>query len=328
MTKHHAAARLCSKAVLAALACAALSACVSYAPKELPPAVSMSPDTLAVSAAPAAEPVAAGVDFGFESAVNESGSLSNLTVLPGVRVRAVRAGGPAALAGIQNGDVVLAVDGIPTDTPDALARIALSTASAQEFRFEVRRDTTVFAATVVAVPHADGASRLEELYRADPLASRAGYRTQLIETAAQGMVTAAEVVRQFPGSPLPQHDVRIGDHIVAVNGQPVASAQALVTRFNRDFAPGATVELTLVRDAAVLQRTLQLWDPGRRVSRVSLWPLFRYQASLDPDRTQLTIVDLWLLSLFSYNREGQEKDYSMLGLLKFSSGLEGELATE
>src|SRR5690606_11048961 len=119
-------------------------------------------------------------------------------------------------------------------------------------------------------------------------------------------------------SPLPRHDIQIGDHIVAVNGQPVTSAQGLVSRFNRDFSPGAQVDLTLLRNNAVLVRTLTLWDPGRRVSQVSLGPVFRYESSLDPDRTQLSILDLWLVSLFSYTREAQEKDYSLLGLFKFS----------
>jgi serine protease Do len=316
------------KAAVTALACFTLSACISYAPTELAPAVSMSPENFAVSAEPVAAPVTSGVDFGFESAVNESDGLSNITVLPGVRVRSVRAGGPAALAGIQNGDVVLAVDGIATDHPDALARIALSTASQQEFEFEVRRDTTVFAATVVATPVTETASRLEELYRADPVATKAGYRTQLVNTAERGAVTAAEVLRYFPDSPLPQHDIQIGDHIVAVDGQPVASAQGLVTSFNRDFAPGAQVELTLVRNNAVLLRELTLWDADRQLSQVSLGPLFRYERSADPDRTRLSVLDLWVISLFSYNREAQEKDYSMLGLFKWSTGLEGELATE
>jgi predicted metalloprotease with PDZ domain len=316
------------KTALTALAWSWLTACISHAPRELAPALDMSPENFAVSAEPVTAPSATGVDFGFESTINESDGLSNITVLPGVRVRSVRAGGPADLAGIQTGDVVLAIDAIPTDHPDALARIALSTTREQEFAFEVRRDTTVFAATVVAIPVTETASRLEELYRADPLASRAGYRTQLVNTTDRGTVTAAEVLRYFPLSPLPQHDVQIGDHIVAVNGQPVASAQGLVTSFNRDFAPGAQVELTLVRNNAVLLRDLTLRDPGRRVSQVSLGPLLRYEASVDPDRTQLSILDLWLLSLFSYNREGQEKNYSMLGLFKFSSGLEGELATE
>jgi S1-C subfamily serine protease len=268
------------------------------------------------------------VDFGFESTVNESDGLSNITVLPGVRVRTVRAGGPAALAGIQNGDVVLAIDTMQTDHPDAITRIALSTDSQQEFEFEIRRDTTVFAVTVMAIPFTRNASRLEELYRADPVATRAGYRTQLVNSTDQGVVTAAEVLRYFQSSPLPQHDIQIGDFIIALNGQPVASAQGLITSFNRDHAQGEQVELTLVRNNAVLLRQLTLWDPGRRVSKVTLGPVFRYESSLDPDRTQLTILDLWLISLFSYNREAQEKDYSVLGLLKFSSGLEGELAAE
>jgi serine protease Do len=316
------------KAALTTLACFTVTACISYAPRTLAPALGMSPENFAVNAATVAAPLAAGVDFGFESAVNESDGLSNIAVLPGVRVRSVRAGGAAALAGIQTGDVVLAIDDIPTDHPDALARIALSTASQTEFAFEVRRDTTVFVATVVATPLPGTASRIEELYRADPIATRAGYRTQLVNSTGQGAVTAAEVLRYFPGSPLPGHDIQIGDYIVALNGQPVASAQGLVTRVNQDFAPGAQVELTLVRNNTVLLRELTLWDPGRRVSQVSLGPVFRYEASLDPDRTQLSILDLWLVSLFSYNREGQEKTYSMLGLFKFSSGLEGELATE
>src|SRR5690606_14860645 len=123
--------------------------------RQLVPSISLSPEVVVLGPAGDGEAQRGGVNFGLVAAVNESDSLSNLTVLPGVRVRSVTPGGAAALAGIRPGDVILAVDERNTDHPDLLDAIALETRSAQTFNFRVRRNTTVFEATVNARPAVD-----------------------------------------------------------------------------------------------------------------------------------------------------------------------------
>src|SRR5690606_28522759 len=94
------------------------------------------------------EPVATGLDFGMSTSVNESDSLSNMTILPGVRVRSVTPNGAADLAGIRSGDVILEIDGREINQPDLLDAIAQQSSAATTFTFELRRNTTVFETTV------------------------------------------------------------------------------------------------------------------------------------------------------------------------------------
>ena len=85
-----------------------LSACVSQEPRQLVPSITLSPEVVSMSEG---EAVGTGLNFGLTATVNESDSLSNITVLPGIRVRAVAANGAADTAGIRAGDVVLSIDG-------------------------------------------------------------------------------------------------------------------------------------------------------------------------------------------------------------------------
>src|SRR5690554_3849213 len=71
-----------------------MASCVSTEPRQLLPAFSLSPENvlLADNTGSATTPA---VSFGLTGGINESDSLINVTVLPGVRVRAVSPGGPA-----------------------------------------------------------------------------------------------------------------------------------------------------------------------------------------------------------------------------------------
>ena len=93
--------------------CVLLTGCVSYQSRVLSPNITFSAEDLALIA-PEGNNIT-GVDFGIETTVNESDSLFNVEVLPGIRVRTVSPGGPASQAGIQAGDVILSVNGIETN---------------------------------------------------------------------------------------------------------------------------------------------------------------------------------------------------------------------
>lgn len=306
-----------------------LTGCISTEPSQLAPSITLSPESVSLSNG---EPVATGLDFGLSTSLNESDSLSNITVLPGVRVRSVTPNGAADLAGIRTGDVILKIDEREINQPDLLDAIAQQTGAATSFTFEVRRNTTVFEATVN--PQATDNQRVApvELYRADPIATRAGFSTEVYEAAASSQArSGARVVTLFAESPLPDADIGIGDTIIAVNGEPVGTAQGLITHIHSRYQLGEQVRMTVVRQTddglQVSDRSLHLWDPGRRINRVSLWPLLHYESTLSPQQTQLTIGDLWLFSLFSYQQQEGEKEYSVLGLFRYSTGY-GELLEE
>jgi len=305
-----------------------LAGCISSEPSQLVPSITLSPENVSLSNG---EPAATGLDFGMSTSLNESDSLSNITVLPGVRVRSVTPNGAADLAGIRTGDVILSIDGREINQPDLLDAIAQQTGAANIFRFEVRRNTTVYETTVSPLAIDNQRSAAVELYRADPVATRAGFTTEVYVAGPGEPGSGARIVRFFADSPLPAADLRVGDTIIAVDDQPVTTAQAMVTLVHTGYELGDRVRMTVVReeDGALAQsdRTLQLWDPGRRINRVSLWPLLRYESTLSPQQTELTIGDLWLFSLFSYQQQEGEKEYSVLGLFRYSTGY-GELLEE
>lgn len=304
--------------ILAVLTCS----CTVYEPARLVPAINLSPEQLAI------REDAAGllVDFGLEVAVNESDSLAAVEILPGVRVVEVAANGPADSAGIQAGDVILAIDEMETNSPDAMLAIQRMPFREAPYEFNLRRNTTVLSAGVSGREIAAGAGP-RELYRVDPVATRAGYRTEMIDVAGGPSRAGALVVELFPGSPLPAAGIREGQWILALDGTGFGSAQELVSRLNREHELGSEVTFD-VYDGRDLRRVeVELWDPGRRISRIAFGPLLQYRSSLSPDAASLDILDFWLFSVYSYDRSNGEQSHSILGLLNFTSGY-GELTEE
>lgn len=302
-----------------------LAGCISHEPRQLVPSISLSPDNSLEPAA--AEPRRDGVDFGFSASAQAGDSPDNLAVLPGVTVRSVRPGGPADTAGILPGDVILSLDGQPVSHPDLLDAIAVDIDSERNLRAEVRRDTTVFTTILRVSPASDAREEPVELYRADPVALRAGFTTERLEDRDGEPVSGARIVRLFPESPLPGAGLDTDDIILSVDGRMVGSAQGLVDMIHNRHEPGDRITLAWARDNRIRQQTLELWHPGTRLARLSLWPLFVYESSLSPDRTRLRIGDLWLFSLFSYERRNDEREYSVLGLFRTATGY-GELLEE
>lgn len=324
----------CAPVVL--IAACLLSACMSSEPRQLVPSITLSPETVSLSNG---EPVGSGLNFGMTTTINESDSLSNIAILPGVRVRAVTPNGAADVAGIRAGDVVLAIDGREINQPDLIDALAQQVGAAGSFVFQVRRNTMVFETTVNARMISDERSVPVELYRVDPIATRAGFVTEVFASGTASRagpaltrgVSGARIVELFPESPLPDAGLRIGDTILTLDGQPVQSAQDFITRIHGEYDLGDTVQLSVLRNEdmqnQLLEVGLPLWDPGRRVSRVSLGPLLRYESTLSPQQTRITIGDLWLFSLFNYQHMEGEKEYSLLGLFRFATGY-GELLEE
>lgn len=316
------------RALIALSICLTLGACISHEPRRLVPSISLSPETVSLSAA---QPIGAGLNFGMETVLNESDSLSNITVLPGVRVRNVTPNGAADLAGLRAGDVVLEIDGQEVNHPDVIEALAQQIGSASTFVIHVRRNTTVFETTLNARMIGDERAVPVELYRADPIATRAGYTTEIFETPEGTRTSGARIVALFPQSPLPNADLSVGDTVLALDGQAIQSAQDLITRLNTQYQLGDTVRLSIARERVteleLFDVSLPLWDPGRRISRVALGPILQYESSLNPSQTRFSFLDLWLFSVFTYQQIEGEKEYSLLSLFRFATGY-GELLEE
>lgn len=300
-----------------------LQHCVSYEPLMLTPALTLSPEQIMLSSNDANTNT---IDFGLEVGVNESDSLFNVEALPGVRVRSIETSGPANSAGLKVGDIILSIDGTTTDHPDAVAALQQSLDDDLNFDLKVRRGTVVFQASLLAralIPSIPP----RELYRADPIATRAGYQTELVQITGRSNIAAAKIVEFFPNSPLPEAGLNQGDIIIALNDVELNSAQDLISRLIQDHELGSTVEYTVFSAGNIRKLDVQLWNPGRRVSKVSFSPLLNYETGLNPESTKFTLLNLWFFSLYSYNQIEGEKSHSVLGLINYSSDL-GELTEE
>jgi len=323
---------------LTALICLQLSACISYEPLVLVPAITLSAEDILLvdpRSGNAGDSIRARVDFGIDTSINESDSLINVEVLPGVRVRSVTPNGAADAAGIKLGDIILTINEMETNHPDAITALQTQAVSDSdsdsEYTFKVRRNTVVFAATLIAREVGGNPPPLE-LFRADPLASRAGYRTEMIRIANQldsetELLAAARVMEIFPDSPLLAANIEVGDLILTVNEQKLNSAQDLINRLNQDYQYGEQLVLGVYDGRSVRAVNVRLWDPGRRISRISLGPIMRYESSLNPPSNRLSLLDFWLFSLYRYSSVDGESSHSLLGLFNFTSDY-GELTEE
>lgn len=300
-----------------------LQHCVSYEPLVLTPALTLSPEQIVLGSIDANTYT---IDFGLEVGVNESDSLFNVETLPGVRVRSIETSGPANSAGLKVGDIILSIDDTITDHPDAVTVLQQSIDNDLSFELKVRRGTVVFQASLLARALSPSIPP-RELYRADPIATRAGYQTELVQITGRSNIAAAKIVEFFPNSPLPAAGLNQGDIIIALNGVELNSAQDLINRLIQDHELGSTVEYTVFSAGNTRKLDVQLWNPGRRVSKVSFGPLLNYETGLNPETTKFTLLNLWLFSLYSYNQVEGEKSHSVLGLINYSSDL-GELAEE
>jgi len=292
---------------------------------EFPPHVNISPEEVELAGSGATAGEAPAAHLGLTVEANESDSLERLEVLPGARVRSVERGGPAALAGLQSGDVVLGANGMALADRDGFRAIAGKVKPGELLTLEVRRGTVVSEMRVIA-GGIEEKTIPRELYRADPLKSRAGYRTVLVGRGDEKRV-AAELVKVFPRSPLPGCGLVVGDRITRLEGRPLTSAQDLVRRLLEEHAFGDDVEITILSGSGEETLEVSLWAPRRRISGLRIPLLFTYESSLKPDRTSWDILDLFIFSLFGYRRDGGEREYRILSLFRFRTGY-GELVEE
>ncbi|TVR11673.1 MAG: DegQ family serine endoprotease [Salinarimonadaceae bacterium] len=154
----------------------------------------------------------------------------------GAVVSSVEEGSPASAAGLQAGDVVLAVDGRPVSgSSDLRNRVGLAPLGST---VEIRLWRDGEEANVSVRIEAPGEAARHDM-RATP-ERLAGAR---FEDTSQGVVVAAVE----PGSPAAQAGLRQNDVILAVNRRPVTS----VAELNEALAATAgTIALDLIRDGA------------------------------------------------------------------------------
>jgi len=295
---------------LAALAW--LSACTSVPVGAIPDPL---PETLEWTAA---EPSDGGAFLGLEVRENDSGSLEELSFDPGVRVTRVVADSPAEHAGIRTGDVLLAWNGESVSDPTTLEQLLIEGDVEVPTRLEVQRGDAVFEVSVSLRPREGATAPARLVWRADPARSRAGW------LAGQDGVV---LVTSDPEGPFVAAGVAVGSVVTHLDGERQRSELALI-RALLEREPGASVAVDFVPPGGgeARREEVELHGPGRRVTRAGVPILIGYRADANGEAASFYVLDVWLLSLFSYRREGAERHYSVLGLVNYSTGV-GELET-
>lgn len=256
-----------------------------------------------------------GAFLGLTVRENDSGSLEDLFFSPGVRVVRVVENSPADALGIEPGDVLLRFGDEEVNDPGALGALLALREGGDRVALELRRDDSVYELVAELESSGGGAPEPELLYRLDPARSGAGWATD---------PPGVRLVSLAPHSPLGEEGLAVGDVVTALDGSPVRSDRELIRRLVA-LQPGSEVELTVRRpDGDEVELEVDLLEAPEYVAGFHVPILVHYAYDPDKGTTDFTLLDLWLISLFEYHREGREKRYSLLKFLTYTSGV-GEL---
>jgi serine protease Do len=167
----------------------------------------------------------------------------------GALVSSVDASGPAAKAGLQPGDVILAVNGTPvTDSADLPSQVAGlkpgTTATVQVWRDKATKDVkvTIGSLSDVKTASADGGDSSAQMQGRLGVAVR-----PLTPQEKSGTSLTHGLLVQQAGGPAANAGIQAGDVILAVNGRPVTSIDQLKQMIS---SAGNSIALLIQRDDA------------------------------------------------------------------------------
>lgn len=266
---------------------------------------------------------------------NVSGSIDDLAIEEGLRVARVEKGSPAEAAGLKRGDLVTKVDGVALVALDQWQAILDAAKPGVVLPMAVDRAGAI-SEVRVAVLSQGGA----ELPQPTRFAERDHARVVLESIAERhGGGAGARVVELLPGSPFVDAGIQVGDVIRAIDGAPVRAASELV-RALRAAEPGRTVQLLRERPAAPsvpgVRSELGIepdvvdveWLARPRVlTGLGLPIVFHYDRDLTADTTEFALVDLWLIAVYDYRRQGEARRHRILRWIRWQTG-EGNLSEE
>lgn len=252
--------------------------------------------------------------LGLEVAPNESESLEELEIRPGLRITAVAAGSPADRAGLRAGDVLLNFDSTPVNDPERLESLLAGIATPRRVLLTARRGTRDFVVDADAEVREMGGAGCT-LHHVDVGRLRAAFR----DTFDGGAFP--EVARLADDSPLRAAGVRAGDRVVSFLGRDPGSAAELVRRVALELEPGAEGCMVVRRpDGAEEEVSFRAWEPPRVLTRLRLWPVFDWEWRREEGREVFVVGDFFLFSLFKRVRFGHEATYSLLSLISWRTG--------
>lgn len=172
----------------------------------------------------------------------------------GALISSVDRGGPAAKAGLQSGDVILAINNTPiSDSGDLASQIASlkpgSKANVQIWRY---KETKNFTVTIGTLTDAKGAS--DNLSQTTQERLGVAVRPLTPQEKNNTSLTHGLLVQQSGGAAA-NAGIQIGDVILAVNGRPVLSVGQLKKMIAQ---AGCSVALLIQRDNAQIFVPIEL----------------------------------------------------------------------
>ncbi|MBL8839969.1 MAG: PDZ domain-containing protein [Planctomycetes bacterium] len=298
-----------------------VSACVTVAP---PPEDEGLPSAPSYEALPRSEPGwPSGTPFvGLELAEALSGGLDSLEFMAGLRIAAVAPGSPAEEAGLVGGDRLLSVDGAKLERLDQWTALLSSAAPGAQWQLELERDGAVRRAALTVRSRS-----VPEPTTTDRFLERRLLRCSATTTALAGSGATRLVARLdelADDSPLHAAGVGPGVAIVALDGTPVVGAADLFARVSR-MEPGQEVALDVLDrlDANATPRRVEveLHQPERHLTKLSLWPLISWSETPDEQKGEIVVLDLWLIWLWKRTHDGPTTQTSILRFLAWESGV-------
>lgn len=191
----------------------------------------------------------------------------------GVQVREIYSGGPADLAGIKPGDIILLVAERNIGGVGDLGAILTANKPGSKLIFTIQREENEFEVMVTlgrrpAKPHSaqvtkPGTPASAPAGGAPPatgslLGLRALPVTESVAlTLGLPRAAGAVVTRVVSGSPAELAGIPQGAVIVALDGQDIASAQDLANRI-RAIGPGKAIELSMYIEGKIFTREVRL----------------------------------------------------------------------
>jgi S1-C subfamily serine protease len=221
----------------------------------------------------------------------------------GVLVTAVDPGGPAAAAGLQDGDLIVSIDGQPVAQISDLTG-ALADAEHAEVTLTIKRgDDTIDQ--VVAIDYVWERPRLGLMVsNVQPQHEQLGMGKELDEEMApdgsefhfeERMAPGAIVLEVVPESPAADAGLQPGDWITAVDGTELSEAAGNLAEVIGGLEAGASVSLDYERAGEAMSAAVTLGENPETGSamlglRYRPWPFFQMRAfgrgDLDPEAMQ------------------------------------------
>ncbi len=192
----------------------------------------------------------------------------------GAIITQVTPNGPAAKAGIHNGDLVVGYDGKPVDDSRALSRMVADTGIGKTTNIDVLRGGKKTSLRITIARLNEGSAAIKpppgmhpapQVKKPTSKLQRLGLSVGSLDNTARaqyhvnGKVQGVVITAVDPGSPAEEKNIRQGDVIVAVHNQAVHTPDDVAKHVEAETKAGSKVVLLLInRDGTLTYVPLKL----------------------------------------------------------------------